>query len=196
MTISPRCPIASSRPAERCSLMAGGGRISVPPTRRSSVRFFVGDDYTTRSAISRSAEPDRVAGAGSLRLMGKVRSLLADLIRDRVAQVPLQKLDRGLVVKFNVMERVGSGSSSPADQSGLHVLDHERLRIVRNSSPPKPTVSHKYPTCRANSIAEEVEGWNNPNNVGCHTRISGDSAQIAIRTTLRRKLYPTLISSL
>src|SRR5262245_255480 len=65
----------------------------------------------------------------------------------------------------------------------------------RAKMPPNPSQIHAVPT-RVMYDARSVHGARNPKNVGLSHSMIGSTHQIVRRITFRRRLYPSLMSSL
>ena len=103
----------------------------------------------------------------------------------RVVDVAAQQMVRRLVIKFDVVERVGQDLDRP-NQSGLQIPNEEQL----NGSQNYPSNPDKQPA--HSDLMDKPEALSHgliiPKKVGLKYSGSGDNAQIESNTTLRRRL--------
>ena len=111
-----------------------------------------------------------------------------------VDQLAAHQVERRLPVGLHVVERVGEDLGQP-HESGLHVLQKEQVhgaeqqRTDADDEPDLADVAHEFRARRW--AAQTGRRTSDP-----ATAAAGDNAQTACRITLRRRLYPTLMSSL
>ena len=176
-------PTGSLPPPKPCEPTAGGGKATqrwrrTPPSGGKSCGKCCSIDLQAWSARAGYKADKRCP-------LVPQRALFRG--NGRIDQLAAQQRQRRLVIKFNVVERVGQDLGDPY-QARLHVLDDEQLLRIRKSTPITPSPNQILPRLprEAGPVAvgrDEAE----QGGLGSRSR-AGNNAQIAISTTLRRRL--------